>query len=142
MKFISILLILLPLGLFSQNLKEKDKIAVLKVLNDQADAWNRGDIKGYMEGYWKSDSLKFITKGGMKQGWENVLSMYQKSYPGKAEMGHLDFEFKNISLIGKNVVQVYGTWKLTETGKEASGTFSLLLKKQKGKWLIVIDHTF
>ena len=71
--------------------------AITTVLNNQAIAWNKGDIKGYMQGYWKNDSLKFIGKKGISYGWETTLKHYEKSYPDKATMGILIFEFLSIS---------------------------------------------
>jgi len=46
-----------------QNLPaQSDRERVLKVLDDQAACWNRGDIDCFMEGYWKSDSLMGTSK--------------------------------------------------------------------------------
>ena len=35
-----------------------DEVAV--VMAAQMDAWNQGDLEGFMEGYWRSDSLLFV----------------------------------------------------------------------------------
>src|SRR5229473_2139487 len=35
------------------------KAAVRKVLDDQVEAWNKGDLEGFMAGYWKSENLSF-----------------------------------------------------------------------------------
>jgi len=43
------------------------KAEVAAVLEAQASAWNRGDIAGYMEGYWKSDSLLFTSGGAVRR---------------------------------------------------------------------------
>ena len=62
MRYINVILIgvlILFVGLNSvkcQVINTED--AVTKVLNDQENAWNTGDITKYMEGYWKNDSLK------------------------------------------------------------------------------------
>jgi hypothetical protein len=39
-----------------------DETAVRQLLNDQTQAWNRGDIDSFMKTYWESDSLTFIGK--------------------------------------------------------------------------------
>ena len=31
-----------------------------------------------MEGYWKSESLKFYGANGVTYGWDNTLERYQK----------------------------------------------------------------
>jgi hypothetical protein len=60
--------ILLPLLLIisctgiAQSRNEK---AIREIMDNQTKAWNRGDIQGFMEGYWKNDSLMFIGKSGV-----------------------------------------------------------------------------
>ena len=60
-----------------------DTLAIRQVLQRQEDAWNRGDIPAFMEGYWKSDSLVFTGASGPTRGWqatlENLLAMEDKN---------------------------------------------------------------
>lgn len=37
-----------------------ERAAVRAVLDAQAAAWNRGDLDGFMAGYWKSPALTFF----------------------------------------------------------------------------------
>lgn len=46
----------------------QDRQAILKVMSDQQTAWNKGDIDGFMQGYWKSDSLVFVGKTAPQYG--------------------------------------------------------------------------
>ena len=48
---------------FAQMEKQQSKIAddIRSVMNEQAEAWNRGDIEGFMKGYWNSPELKFVS---------------------------------------------------------------------------------
>ena len=48
----------------------KDRTAILKVLENQRQGWNKGDMENYMQGYWKSDSLLFVGKNGPTYGWQ------------------------------------------------------------------------
>ena len=115
--------------------------SILKVLEVQRIAWNQGDLKTYMEGYWHSDSLVFIGKNGPKYGWDNTLANYMKSYPDVNAMGYLDFDHLHITLLNKKFAYVSGSWKLTRAKDELKGYFTLLFKKLKGKWVIVSDHS-
>lgn len=115
--------------------------SILNVLEVQRIAWNQGDLKTYMEGYWHSDSLVFIGKNGPKYGWDNTLANYQKSYPDVNAMGYLDFANLQITLLNNKFAYVSGSWKLTRTKDELKGYFTLLFKKVKGKWVIVSDHS-
>ena len=118
--------------------------AIAQVMTTQAAAWNRGDIPGFMAGYWHSDSLVFIGKKGPTYGWQPTLANYQKSYPDAAQMGQLDFSGLRITLLGPAAAQVVGHWHLARPGVAAGdlqGYFLLIFRLVKGQWVIVADHT-
>ncbi len=135
----SIFFIVLTLFLFSQN--TDDKNAITTVLNKQAIAWNKGNVKEYMQGYWKNDSLKFISKKGISFGWETTLQHYEKSYPDKATMGILNFEVLSIDIHSTEIAYVVGNWKLKREKDDVGGIFTLLMKKINDEWKIICDHT-
>lgn len=120
-------------------LKEVEKIK--QVLEQQRQDWNKGDLEAYMQGYWKSDNLLFVGKNGPKYGWQQTLDNYKKGYPDKAAMGILTFDIKEVSLIDSRNAFVLGAWHLKRAQDEPKGFFTLLLKKIKGKWLVVSDHS-
>lgn len=117
---------------------EKGKI--ISLLFAQRDAWNKGDLEGYMNGYWKSDSLKFIGSRGITYGWKNTLDNYRKGYPDKTAMGQLEFSSLQVDVNG-NSAFVIGRWKLTREKDTPQGYFTLLCKKIKNKWCVVVDHS-
>jgi len=128
--------------IFSQSFsKERNIDSIKTVLNNQATAWNKGDIKEYMEGYWKNDSLKFIGKKGISYGWETTLKNYEKSYPDKATMGILNFELLAIDIYSPEIAYVVGNWKLKREKGDIGGIFTLLMKKINGEWKIIVDHS-
>ena len=127
-----------------QNKTNKDAAndpEILKLLDTQAMAWNNGDIKSFMEGYEKSDSLQFITRRGRTLGWQNVLDNYTKHYPSKKEMGHLNFKNLIVKNLSNSLAQVYGKWELLKDST-VGGNFSLIMKHQPQGWKIIIDHTW
>lgn len=121
--------------------QSKDKTAILKVLTEQDAAWNRGDLTGFMQGYWKSDSLMFIGKSGITYGWQKTLDNYKKGYPDTTAMGKLNFEYIEIKRLSVNYFFVVGKWHLTRTIGNLDGAFTLLMRKIKGSWVIVKDHS-
>lgn len=127
--------------LSQSDIKEQNINAIKSVLNNQAIAWNKGDIKEYMQGYWKNDSLKFIGKKGISYGWETTLKNYEKGYPDKATMGTLNFELLAIDIHSPEIAYVVGNWKLKREKGDIGGIFTLLMKKINGEWKIVVDHT-
>ncbi len=141
MKYLLILL-LTGTGLMAQqNTQLIDKAAVEKVLFAQQAAWNEGNLEKYMEGYWKSDSLKFIGKKGITYGWQATLSNYKKSYPDKATMGTLAFTLLEEQGLGKDYFMVIGKWQLQREKDAPGGYFSLLFRRFNGYWYIIADHT-
>jgi hypothetical protein len=132
----------ISLFLLISHLSFGQKDEVLKVLARQNENWNKGDIEAFMQDYLKSDSLMFIGKNGVLYGWQATYDRYLKNYPDKATMGTLKFDILQTDFHSKTVCWVLGKWHLTRPEKgNVGGYFTLVLKKIKGKWLIVSDHT-
>jgi ketosteroid isomerase-like protein len=118
--------------------------AIAQVLATQTAAWNRGDIPGFMAGYWHSDSLVFIGKKGLTYGWQPTLDNYRKGYPDATQMGQLDFGNLHITPLSADVAQVVGRWHLARPGAAAGdlqGHFLLIFRRVGGQWVIVADHS-
>ena len=136
--------ILLPLFLIiscmgiAQSGNEK---AIRKIMDNQTKAWNRGDIQGFMEGYWKNDSLMFVGKSGVTYGWTNTLNNYRKGYPDTAAMGKLSFNIISVKRLSSKYYSVVGKWHLQRSIGNLSGHYTLLFRKIKGQWVIVSDHS-
>jgi hypothetical protein len=110
-------------------------------MHKQEVSWNKADVEGFMNYYWKSDSLKFIGSKGITHGWQKTFDNYKKNYPDQATMGILTFEILEIDLLSKSSAFVIGKWNLKRVKGDVGGHFSLLWKKLDGKWVIVTDHT-
>jgi hypothetical protein len=139
--YIYFLLVLLPSFGFSQTAPAHIQHEVKAVLDSQQRAWNNGKVEQFMDGYWRSDSLKFITNKGIRYGWQAMLDGYKKGYPDAAAMGVLDFNILRIDLLAKKLVMVTGKWKVTGSKGVQEGAFTLLVQKIGNRWLIVSDHT-
>lgn len=126
--------------LFAQT-KPSDEIEIMKVVRLQEAAWNKGDIEGYMFGYWKSDSLKFIGSKGIQHGWEKTLANYKKSYPNKEAMGILSLEVISLKVFDGESAFMLGSWKLKREVGDLSGYFTLLWRNINDEWKVVIDHS-
>jgi uncharacterized protein (TIGR02246 family) len=119
--------------------------AVREVLAVQKDAWNRGDIDGFMKGYLRSDDIRFASGENFKYGWQATLDGYRQGYPDSAAMGKLGFELVEVRELGPDVVYVFGKWHLARankaTDKAPHGLFTLIVEHRNGAWLITRDHT-
>ena len=120
----------------------RDRTAIQAVLDDQAAAWNRGDLAAYMAGYAKTDALVFTSGGKLRTGWQPTFDHYQKRY-GKdpKAMGKLVFEVVQIQALGADGAVVLGNWILTESPADGRGVFSVVLERRPEGWRIVHDHT-
>lgn len=121
--------------------QSKDETAIRQLLNEQTKAWNQGDIDRFMKTYWENDSLMFIGKSGVTYGWINTLNNYKKNYPDTAAMGKLSFDILVVKRLSFQYFQVTGKWHLQRSIGDLSGHYTLLLKKIKGKWVIIADHS-
>ncbi len=122
--------------------KEAKTIAAIRaVLDAQRDAWNRGDIEGYMDGYERSEQTVFVSGDNLTRGWQTVLDRYKKNYNTREKMGTLTFSDLEITLPGKESAVVLGRWHLKRVGDEPHGRFTLIFKKTKQGWKIIHDHT-
>jgi len=118
----------------------QSKRDIINVMNKQLTAWNRGDLEGFMQGYWRSDSLLFVsTKPTF--GWQATLDNYKRGYPDKAAMGILSFNIIKVDVLDDKNAFVYGAWHLKREKDNPGGYFTLLFKKIKGEWKVVVDHT-
>jgi len=133
----------------SSDEKTREIAKIDSVLDAQVQGWNNGKLSEYMKGYWKDDSLRFITKKGINTGWNNVFNTYKKHFGTKEKMGHLDFEiyekrFLDTTYSLVNYVGLYRVDKIEDDKpKRDSGVFSLFLRKfDKQGWKIITDHTF
>src|SRR6185312_15067210 len=94
--------------------KAQDRQAIIKVMDNQRQAWNRGDLEGFMQGYWQSDSLMFVGKTAPTYGWQNTLNNYKRGYPNKAAMGILTFDILKVNVLDSQNAFVFGGWHVKQ----------------------------
>jgi ketosteroid isomerase-like protein len=111
------------------------------VLRAQQDAWNRGDVDGFMNGYMRSRSTIFVSEDSVRRGWETVRDRYKKKYPDRAKMGMLTFSKIEITPLGLDAAVVLGSWHLKRAQDQPHGRFTLIFRKTAEGWRIVHDHT-
>jgi len=118
--------------------------AIRVELDEQVAAWNRGDLKGYMKGYWHSPELTFFAGNREMSGWEAAYQRYRTAYQSKgADMGRLEFSNVRIEVLAPDAALVRGSWQLTmKDASQRRGLFTVVLRKfiPEG-WRIVHDHS-
>ena len=139
MKFILTLLSLFTLS--SLNAQNKDEKIIRSILSDQTTQWNKGNIEGFMKGYWDNDSLLFIGQNGPKYGFKTTLENYKKNYPDTVAMGKLSFNILKVQQLSADYYFVLGKWMLQRSIGNLDGHYTLLFRRINKKWLIVSDHS-
>ncbi len=113
------------------------------VLDAQTAAWNRGDLVTFVETYEDSPAITFLGKA-LSRGRAEVLARYKRNYDTPEKMGKLRFEVLEQRSLGTDHAMVLGRFHLTRTaagGGDASGHFTLILRKGPKGWKIIHDHT-
>jgi uncharacterized protein (TIGR02246 family) len=114
---------------------------IRSILRAQQDAWNRGDIDGFMNGYARSVSTVFISEDSVRRGWETVRARYRQKYSDRAKMGTLSFSDIEINVLSSDAAVVLGRWRLERAKDRPHGRFTLIFRRLPGGWRIVHDHT-
>ena len=137
---LSLLLLVGSITSYSQ-INNADKTAILEIMSNREKCWNKGDLECFMNGYWKSDSLKFIGKKGLTFGWQQTLDNYHTSYPTPEKMGKLTFDINSVEALGEIHILLVGKWRLDRVEDVLQGHYSLTWKKIDGEWKIIADHS-
>jgi len=128
----------------SQDASESTAIAgIRQTLDAQVMAWNGGDLTGFMNGYVRDESLRFSSGGSVRRGWQEALVRYQTAYPTREKMGTLTFSDLEFFEISEDYAEVFGKYHLARNKSEgdATGLFTLLMKREGDRWLVLHDHT-
>jgi uncharacterized protein (TIGR02246 family) len=112
-----------------------------------AEAWNRGDLDGFMADYAPGSGTTYIGGRGLLRGPEAIRAAYAPRFAPGARRGTLRFEALEVDVLGPGVVHAIATYVLT--GRTAAGAdttigrgpTSLVMRKGDGRWRIVHDHS-
>ena len=117
---------------------------VRKLLKDSEDAWNRGDLVVFASYYDDSPQTTFIGREVTRGGPEAIVARYRRGYPTREAMGTLTFSEIEVRALGKEYALANGKFALKRTaagGGDASGRFTLVLRKTAKGWRIIHDHS-
>jgi ketosteroid isomerase-like protein len=120
---------------------ERLEVEIRALLDRQVQDWNAGNLAGYMEGYEKSDQLRFLSGGDVTLGWQTVHDRYRNRFRDRAAMGRLTFSELTVQVLSGDAALAHGRWQLQRQADQPSGLFTLLLRKGADGWRIRHDHT-
>jgi uncharacterized protein (TIGR02246 family) len=119
---------------------EAEKQAILGVISRMEAAWNRGDFRGYMEGFANPDVI-FVSRGQFQKDWQGTLDHYIRDY-GTSEQtrGKLHFFDIKIEILGPDAAQLISRYQLDRPQQPQDGINTRLMRKRDGKWVIALNH--
>lgn len=117
--------------------------AIRAVLDAQVVAWNAGKLEEFMQGYWNSPELTFVSGGRKLMGYDATLDRYRRTYQSDGkEMGKLTFGDLEIMPLGNDVAFVRGQFQLVMSdARELGGRFTLVFRQFADGWKVIHDHT-
>ena len=119
---------------------EAEKKAIVQVIMDMQDAWNRGDFRGYMQGF-KNPDVVFVSGGRFQQGWQGTLDHYIRDYGGSAEArGTLKFHDIQVEMLAPDAAQLISQYELNRPQHPQFGINTRLMRKVDGHWVIALNH--
>jgi ketosteroid isomerase-like protein len=128
-------------GASSEQRSDQFVVEIRAIIQAQQEAWNRGDIDGFMNGYARSKSTIFVSEDTVTRGWQTVRDRYRKKYSDREKMGTLEFSELEIKGLGIDSAVALGRWKLKRAKDQPHGRFTLIFRKTADGWRIVHDHT-
>jgi uncharacterized protein (TIGR02246 family) len=119
---------------------ESEKKAILQVISDMQEAWNRGDFRGYMQGF-KNPDVVFVSGGRFQQGWQGTLDHYVRDYGGAPEArGTLKFHDIQVEMLSPDAAQLISQYELNRPQHPQFGINTRLMRKVGGHWVIALNH--
>jgi uncharacterized protein (TIGR02246 family) len=119
---------------------EVEKQAILAVINRMELAWNRGDFRGYMEGFANPDVI-FVSRGQFQKDWQGTLEHYISDYGASEQTrGKLHFFDINIEMLAPDAAQLISRYRLDRPDGAQDGINTRLMRKREGKWVIALNH--
>jgi len=117
---------------------------VRKLLKDSEAAWNRGDLVAFASHYDDSPDTTFIGREVTHGGPDAIVARYRRGYPTREAMGTLTFSEIVVRPLGEGFALAHGRFALQRTvagGGDATGRFTLILRKTPTGWKIIHDHS-
>ena len=121
--------------------KGKAEQEVVKALEGQIEAWNKGDLETAMTFYWNSPEMLWVSKGGVERGYQEVLEAFRADFTDSSNMGVYSYKPLHIEQVSPEAVYFVFRWRIVLDGKELmGGVSSQLWKKKGGHWVVTSEH--
>jgi ketosteroid isomerase-like protein len=118
-----------------------DEAALRRLLQESADAFNKGDLPGHLASY--DDSVTFMTKNGPRPGVAPIEKAFRERYfkDGRPKQ-QLRFEQLSTRRLSADVALVIGRFILSGGAEpDQAGWFTTIWTRTPRGWKVVHDHS-
>ncbi len=115
--------------------------AIRSVLVAQGEAWNRGDLSGYMDSFARNERTRHIFNRDITVGYSAIEARFQSRYPDPSNMGTISHSDLDVTVLAPDAAFAFAHWSFEHEGKTFAGVFTLIFRHLDGRWVIVHDHS-
>jgi uncharacterized protein (TIGR02246 family) len=118
------------------------QVAVERMLAESAQAWNRGELAGFMDDYMESANTTYIGGAGFVAGYDSIEARYAPLFEPGAARDSLRFEAVRVRRLAAVDALATARYILYRGDTiTASGPFTLVLRHTSRGWKIIHDHS-
>ncbi len=121
----------------------RQQLDVTKVVIAQENAWNKGDLDGYLSYFHDADTTEAILNGPV-HGLRAIRAAYHTSFPNHDAMGTLEQSSVEVRELGPDFALALGHYKLLRSrknGGDAEGNFTEVFEKTEQGWRLIFTET-
>lgn len=117
-------------------------VRVEEILQLSADAWNAGDLEGFMVHYERAPTTTYIGSSGLLEGYEAIRDRYVPDFAPGTARDSLRFESIRTRRLEQRFGLATARYVLHRGGETIStGPFTLVLMQVEGVWKIIHDQS-
>ena len=119
---------------------EQARAEMRALIAEMEAAWNRGDFRGYMEGFL-NPGVVFVSRGRFQDGWQGTLDHYVRDYGGDpSRRGELHFSDIEIEMLADDAAMLVSRYRLSRGARPQDGINTRLMRRVDGRWVIALNH--
>jgi len=121
----------------------RQQLDVVKIILAQQNAWNKGDLDGYLSHYKDSPDTQAVL-ANLVRGIDGIRSAFKQNFPNKDAMGSIEDTDIDVKALGDNYALATGRYHLNrpkKSGGPIEGTFMELFEKTQAGWQIIFSQS-
>jgi uncharacterized protein (TIGR02246 family) len=120
-----------------------EQLAVVRIVLAQENAWNKGDLDGFLAGFKDASDTQSVL-GNRAKGMVEIRNAFHTNYPNRESMGTIEYSDVEARVLGENFALATGKYHLERSkkyGGPAEGTFTEVMEKTPKGWQIIFNET-